>query len=136
MSDPTPPESSEPSLDEADDPKLAPIPVFVEAPADPPRHYVIDDTLVSQTRGGEVRIALYVPFRVTHLLADRSPREQLYRLLRLRGKNLRERWAGQRVVRRLENLDTTDSNDIVRRFWQAYGEREVARLGESLRSAP
>lgn len=133
MSDETP--SPEPALDEPDLPTIRPVPVFEEEPVEKPRHYVFRDTLVSQTRDGEFRLELDVPYNIARVIEGHTPREQLYRLLRLRGRTFRQRLAGARIARRLDRLDTTDSGDVIRRFWQAYGEREVVRLGESLRSA-
>ncbi|MDZ4045177.1 MAG: hypothetical protein U1E32_05290 [Rhodoglobus sp.] len=118
---------------------VEPIPVFSAEPEEKPRYYVINDVLVGQTKDGEIRLPLHVPFRLIGLIEDLSPREQLYIVLRDRGEpNWFRRmigWRkGKRLVQAIENLDAVDSWEVVRKFWQAFGEKEQARVGESLRS--
>jgi hypothetical protein len=119
---------------------VEPVPVFSAEPeGDKPRYYVVDDVLVGQTRDGEIRLPLHVPFRMIKLIEDLSPRDQLYMVLRDRGEpNWFRRmigWRrGKRLVQAIENLDAVDHWEVVRKFWQAFGEKEQARVGESLRS--
>jgi len=128
----------EPTLDEPQF-EVVPVDVFDTDPEQKPRHYVVGGELVSQTADGEVRLPLRVPFRLLGDLADKSPRDQLYAVLRdhatPRGRRL-VRWFRRRpdLVQRIDELDYIDSGDIIRKFWQALGEKEQARLGESLRS--
>jgi hypothetical protein len=125
--DTTTEEPTEPRLDEERF-ELVPIPFLEKDPADPPRVRVVGSVLLFRTEDGEdLSLLLRVPRRLIPELEDNSPREQLYMVLRARGDD--------DIVDRIEDLDFVDSADIVRRFWQANGQRDEARLGESVRSS-
>lgn len=122
------PAPSEPALNEPTPADVAEIPVFDEDPDQPPRIRVVADSLIVRTKAdGDVAIALRVPWRMIADMEEKEPREQLYLLLRERGE--------ESMVDRLEELDWVDSSEIVRKFHQALGEKQQARLGESLRSS-
>jgi hypothetical protein len=127
-------ETPEPALDERYE--LAPIPVFDAVPEDEPRIYVLGDELIAHLSGRTrwlrrpkkpLRLALTVPFRMLAALEGQEPREQLWMVLADRGD--------RRAVRALDDGDVWESRWIIRAFWAAYGERQDARLGESLRSS-
>jgi hypothetical protein len=125
MSDDTP--VDEPKLDEPEL-FLKPIPVLEEKPAAPDRFYVLGTDLVCQTEEGELELSLKIKTKLQVELEDKTPREQLYIVLRSQGRD--------EQVELIEELDLIDSREIVRKYWQAFGERNEARLGESLSSSP
>lgn len=125
MSDET--TAAEPTLDE-ERVELIPVPVYAEGEDGGDRIRVVGRILVVDTEeDGQFCISLRIPHRVIPELEDKEPREQLYELLRHRGED--------ELVTRLDDADEIDSREIVRKFWQAWGERQEARLGESVRSS-
>ena len=107
---------------------LIPIPVFEKAPAGvAPRFMVVGGALVAQSDEGEFVISLKVPTKVVPLMEDLSPLEQIKVLLQSRG--------AEEDIERLGELDIIDSREIARKFFQAFGEKEEARLGESFTSS-
>jgi hypothetical protein len=128
-------ESPEPALDEKYE--LAPIPVFDAVPTEnEPRIYVLGDELIAHLSGRTrwlrrpkkpLRLALVVPHRMLAALEGQEPRDQLWMVLADRGD--------RRAVKALDEGDVWETRWIIRAFWAAYGERQDARLGESLRSS-
>lgn len=123
--DPTP--DTEPALDEPTV-FLIPIPVLDERPEAPERFYVHGTDLICQTEDGPLELSLRIKTRLQAELEDKPPREQLYIVLRSHGRDDQ--------VEAIEDLDLIDSREIVRKYWQAFGGRNDARLGESLSSSP
>lgn len=93
-----------------------------------PPYMVIGDEFVAQSTQGEFRVSLRIPVRTVREMEDHSDDEQLKMLLQSRGD--------EDALNRLEELDDIlDYREIVRKFWQAFAERQLARLGESFRSS-
>lgn len=108
---------------------LIPIPVLEKKPArNPPKFYVLDDTLVAQTDSEPLCLALKVPMRWLPELDEISTYfEQLEFILQRRGD--------EETLERLYDMDIIDAREIARKFSQATSEKEQARLGESYRSS-
>lgn len=119
---------SEPSLDEPDI-YLIPIPMLDTKPAaDPPRFYILGSDLICQSDEGELVLSLKIKTKLQSELEDLPPRDQLYIVLRSHGR--------EDLVDKIEELDLVDSREIVRKYFQAFGQRNDARLGESFGSSP
>lgn len=119
--------AAEPSLQEPTV-FLKPIPVYEDTPDEADRFYVIGSDLYCLVDDLTIRLSLKIKQRLEAELEDKTPREQLYLVLRNQGND--------QLVDVIEDLDIVDSREVVRKYWQAFGERNQARLGESLSSSP
>lgn len=124
----TPVPESEPTLDEPEI-FLIPIPTLEAKPDEnPPRFYILGSDLICQTDEGELTLSLKIKTKLQPELEDLPPRQQLYIVLRSHGRD--------DLVETIEELDLVDSREIVRKYFQAFGQRNDARLGESFGSSP
>lgn len=126
MSDESTPDA-EPALDEPTV-HLKPIPVVDETPDETERFYVLGSDLYCRVDGQTIGLSLRIKTRLQGELEEKTPREQLYIVLRSHDR--------ADMVEQIEDMDLIDSREVVRKYWQAFGERNEARLGESLSSSP
>lgn len=127
-------DTTTPPVDDApaEQPKtLLPIPVFDTAtlPAHPPRFYVYEDALHASTIDGETWV---IPLRVKSKIIPEiedlgDSLEQLQALATIRGD--------EGLSEALDEMDIIDAREIARKFFQAFFEKEQARLGESFGSS-
>lgn len=126
MTDTTPAETMQEEEDD-DTRVLIPVPVLDAEPAEKPKFYVFNDALVAQTGEGELRLSLKIKTKLVPVMEDKPPREQFDILLQAREEH--------HLIDFLDELDIVDSREIVRKFFQAFGEKQQARLGESFSSS-
>jgi hypothetical protein len=111
--------------------ELIPIPVYTDAtlPANPPRFYVYQDALHATTGADEKYvIPLAIKARFIPEVEDLpTSREQLQALATLRGD--------ADLPEALDEMDAIDARELARKFFQAFHEKEEARLGESYGSS-
>jgi hypothetical protein len=110
---------------------LLPIPVYDDAtlPANPPRFFVYQDALHASTIDDEkwvipLRVKARIVAEIEHL--DTSL-DQLQALASIRGD--------EGLSDALDEMDIIDAREIARKFFQAFNEKEEARLGESFGSS-
>lgn len=125
MSDDTPSQKQEEPKEEKRE--LIPIPVFDAHPKKAPKFMVVGDDFVGQTTEGEVVTTLRIPQRLIQSLEGLDTEQQLLFLLEHRGE--------QATLDLLPELDVIDYRELVRKYWQAFHEKEEARVGESFRSS-
>ena len=111
--------------------ELLPVPVFTHETllAVPPRFYVLDDALHATTvDGAKFVIPLRVPTKHVAEIEDLgSALDQLRALAELRLDPV--------LPEALDEMDIIDAREIARKFFQAFTEKEQARLGESFGSS-
>lgn len=116
-------------VDENDEPEVEPIPVFDDVPKDSrPKFMVVGSTFYAQTTEGELRIPLSFKtklFRSISGLADET--DQVFALL--------DGIGDKQTAATLDELDIFDTMELVESFFQAFTEKNRARLGESSRSS-
>jgi len=106
---------------------LIPIRVLEQVPSDPPRFYVHADELHATIEGAERVLPLRIPMKFVEEIADMPPLEQLRILTELRGDE------GYPEI--LDEMDFIDAQELAMKFFQAFHEKEAARLGESFSSS-
>ena len=109
--------------------ELIPIEVLTEHPAEkPPRFYMIGSDLVAQTDEGQLTLSLRIKTSNAERL-DEIPgrRKRLDAILAANGQ--------ESVSAVLDELDIIDTGTIVDKWYQAWDQRNAARLGESFRSS-
>jgi hypothetical protein len=88
---------------------------------------VIGDTFIAQSEQGEIKIPLTFKTKLIRAMPDDllDLLDQVYYLC-----------AGDtKLIARFDELDITESRTIARKMFQAFRERQQARLGESRRSS-
>jgi len=108
--------------------ELIPIEVLDERPgANPPKFYILGSDLVAQTDEGQLTLSL----RIKSKNADKfdnieGRRKRLDAILEANNQKA--------VSKTLDELDVIDTGEIVQKWYQAWDQRNEARLGESFRS--
>lgn len=119
MPEETPQETSAaPEVDVFDDDKA---PEFEK-----PRYMVVGSKFIAQSEQGEIHLPMSFKTRLFRLMPDNL--ELIGQVFYLNADN-------QKVLEQLDELDIEDSREIARKYFQAYQERQQARLGESARSS-
>ena len=106
---------------------LIPVPVFDTVPRKTPKFMVVGDTFTAQTDEGDLQIGLKIPTKLVPQLEDLPMLEQVKIILQSRGD--------EDTLARLDELDIIDTREVARKYFQAFGEKEQARLGESFTSS-
>jgi len=134
MSDATSEPTTEPGADEqpaeAEKPKyeLIPIEVLTERPEVPPQFYMLGSDLIAQTDEGEIVMSLKIKTSNAEKFdAIPTNRKRLEAILKANGQ--------EKVLKVLAELDILDTGTIVDKWYQAWDQRNAARLGESFRSS-
>lgn len=108
-------------------PEPTPIPVLAKVPAKKPKYFVAGDTFYAQTDDGERRIPLRFKTKLMRAInAADSEVDQLFALLSGLGD--------QATADALDELDIFDATDLAAAYFQAWQEKNEARLGEAQRS--
>jgi len=103
--------------------KIPPVPKFDSIPDDRPPFMVVDDVFYAQTDQGEMQVSLRIPRKTVPELEDLPALDQVEILLRSRGE--------EQGLELIGELDIIDARLLARKFFQAFGEKQEARLGES-----
>jgi hypothetical protein len=104
---------------------LQPVPVLDTMPQKPPRFFVHEDAL--HARDLDVQIQLRIKSRFVDEIEGQAPLDQLRTLAQLRLED--------DLVEALDEMDYIDAGELALKFWQAFHEKEQARLGESFGSS-
>lgn len=113
-------------LDET--PEVAPIPVHEKAPARKPKYMVVGETFTAQTGDGELRIPLRFKTKLVRVIRDLEDElDQLFGLLNGLGD--------EATAEALDELDIFETTEIAEKYFQAWQEKNEARLGELVRSS-
>lgn len=105
--------------------RLIPIPVHDSMPRKPPQFFVHEDALHATDLG--LQISLQVKTRFVEELVGHSPLEQLRILTQLRDE--------EPLTEAIDEMDFIDASELASKFFQAFHEKEEARLGESFSSS-
>jgi len=119
--------ATEQSDHQKDEPKktLIPVPVFDSMPRKPPSFFVCDDALHATSLG--LQISLHIKTRFVEELAGNGTLEQLRILSQIRGE--------ESLTEAIDDMDFIDASELASKFFQAFHEKEEARLGESFSSS-
>ncbi|HEY8589607.1 MAG TPA: hypothetical protein VIL55_08655 [Naasia sp.] len=108
-----------------------PVPVFDEVPAKKapkPQYMVVGDHFYGQTDEGEIRIPLRFRTKIFRAIRDAGDEvDQLFALL----DNLGE----ADTAAKFDELDVLDTMEFATVYFQAWQEKNEARLGEARRSS-
>lgn len=100
------------------------IPVHAKVPAKKPPYFVAGDTFYAQTPDGELRIPLRFKTKLLRSIRDAGDEiDQLFALLGGLGD--------EATAAALDELDIFDTTEIAEKYFQAWQEKNEARLGES-----
>lgn len=109
-------------------PEVTPIPVHAKAPAKKPKHMVVGETFYAQTDDGELRIPLRFKTKLVRAISQTDDElDQLFALL--------EGLGDQGTADALDELDIFETTEIAEKYFQAWQEKNQARLGEAQRSS-
>lgn len=103
--------------------KLDPIPVLehLPEPDQRPKYFVVENAFHAATENGWLRIPLFFKTKAIRALPDNIDLlEQVYLLFA----------DNTELTDALDELDIADSRTIARKLFQAYQEKQQARLGE------
>lgn len=113
---------------ETETPEVDPIPVLEKVPAKKPKHFVAGDTFYTQTGDGQLTIPLRFKTKLVRSIRDAGDElDQLFALL--------DGLGDKTTAERLDELDIFETTEIAERFFQAWQEKNEARLGEAQRSS-
>lgn len=117
-----------PAIDPDDD-TVDPIPLFESEPkSNKPRYMVVGNVFVAQSDDGEVKIPLRFKTKLIREIRDLPDEmDQVFALLAGIGD--------RKTADQLDELDIYDTAELVTKFFQAFQEKQKARLGESSRSS-
>lgn len=108
--------------------EVTPIPVVAKAPAKKPKHLVVAETFYTQTSDGELRIPLRFKTKLLRAIRDSGDElDQLFALLAGLGD--------EATAASLDELDIFETTEIAEKYFQAWQEKNEARLGELQRSS-
>ncbi|GAA3947850.1 hypothetical protein [Microbacterium soli] len=108
--------------------EVEPIPVHAKAPARKPKHMVVGDTFYTQTPDGELRIPLRFKTKLLRVIRDLPDEiDQLFALL--------DGLGDKATSEALDELDIFDTTEVAEKYFQAWQEKNEARLGEAQRSS-
>lgn len=114
--------------DTTEETTVEPIPVHEKAPAKKPKHMVVGETYYTQTADGELRIPLR--FKTKLLRAIRDSGDEIDQLFALLGG-----LGDKATTEALDELDIFETTEIAEKYFQAWQEKNEARLGEASRSS-
>lgn len=110
---------------------VEPIPVLTTVPkAKKPPYFVAGDHFFAQSEEGEIKIPLRFKTKLIRTITrggDTDEAEQLFMLV--------EGLGDKATSEKLDELDFLDTTEIALRFFQAWEEKNEARLGELRRSS-
>lgn len=115
---------------EVEETEAAAIPVYDKAPTHSrkPKYFVAGDTFYTQTPDGELRIPLRFKTKLLRAIRDSGDElDQLFALLAGLGD--------ADTAAALDELDIFDTTEIAEKYFQAWQEKNEARLGELSRSS-
>lgn len=116
----------EEGTDEA--PEVEPVPVLTKAPAKKPKYMVVGDAFYAQTDDGELRVPLRFKTKLVRSIRDLEDElDQLFALL--------EGLGDKSTAEALDELDIFETTEIAEKYFQAWQEKNEARLGEAVRSS-
>ena len=109
---------------------VEPIPVYEEdeVPASKPRFFVAGSTFFAQTDEGELRIPLRFKTKLLRQIRDLPDEiDQVFALL--------DGIGDKATAEKLDELDVLDTTETAAAYFQAWQEKNEARLGELRRSS-
>ena len=117
---------------EKEAPKSEPVPFLDEEPtASKPKTMVVGNTFIAQTSDetvGEIRIRLGFKTKLLRAIRDTGDEiDQVFALL--------DGIGDKKTADQLDELDIFETTEIVTAFFQAFGQKQDARVGESGRSS-
>lgn len=116
------------AVEHAEAPEIEPIPTFDKAPAKKPKHLVVGETFYTQTSDGELRIPLRFKTKLLRAIRDTGDElDQLFALVNGLGD--------EATAAALDELDIFETTEIAEKYFQAWQEKNEARLGELSRSS-
>lgn len=105
-----------------------PVPVLVKVPAKKPKYFVAGDRFYAQTDDGELQVPLRFKTKLVRAIRDLDDElDQLFALL--------EGLGDKDTAAALDELDIFETTEIAEKYFQAWQEKNEARLGESQRSS-
>lgn len=113
-------------IDEA--PEAEPVPVLERIPAKKPKYFVAGDRFYAQTDDGELQVPLRFKTKLVRAIRDLDDElDQLFALL--------EGLGDKSTAEALDELDIFETTEIAEKYFQAWQEKNEARLGEAQRSS-
>ncbi len=113
--------------EQTDTPEITPVPVLEKIPAKKPRFFVAGDAFFAQTDDGELKIPLRFKTKLLRSIRDAGDElDQLFALL--------DGLGDAATAEALDELDIFETTEIATTYFQAWQEKNEARLGELSRS--
>jgi hypothetical protein len=114
----------------ADAPEVEEVPFLdVEPKSNKPKYFVAGDTFIGQTSDqGELRVKLTFKTKLVRAIRDKG--DELDQFIALM-----DGIGDSKSIAQLDELDIFETTEIVSAFFQAFAQKQDARLGESSRSS-